>query len=498
MLPEVPAVVVPIAQASVATRFAAGPAEGRVPSDVEALFVGFGRNRNALVVALDAGYLRQTMLTSIAARHFSRQSADLYEFSVVDRGAAPVLTSLPDGGVIDPAGADITMPFFGLRLNRYVRGMPSTTTHMMAWTLTQADGTQARADRVEFTADLNRNVAVMVGEPPDDGGASTSAAAAPSTAVGSASVRLAAAPGWQLRVQHADGSLEAAVANARSRNLWLSFGMLALLLASVGLVVVNAQRSERLAARQMDFVATVSHELRTPLAVIRSAAQNLQAGVVLEQDQARRYGDLIEGEGRRLTDMVEQVLEYAGLSGNRAPVRARPVDVRALADDVMESCRGLLDEERFETAMSVPADLPPVLADPEALRRALQNLVTNALKYAADGRWVGIAADTAAVRGAREVRLHVSDRGRGIDAEDLPHIFEPFYRGRYAQERQIGGNGLGLSLVRRIAEAHGGRLTVKSAAGQGTTFTLHLPIAPGDPAAEHLRDAAPEAGNQPI
>ena len=100
-------------------------------------------------------------------------------------------------------------------------------------------------------------------------------------------------------------------------------------MASVGLIVVNARRSERLAAQQMDFVATVSHELRTPLAVIRSAAQNLSAGVVHDGEQAQRYGDLIEDEGRRLTDMVEQVLEYAGLSGNRRPVMARPVDVGA-------------------------------------------------------------------------------------------------------------------------------------------------------------------------
>ena len=101
-------------------------------------------------------------------------------------------------------------------------------------------------------------------------------------------------PAWQFVVQHTAGSLDAAVAQVRRRNLWLSFGILAVLASGVGLVVVNARRSERLAAQQMDFVATVSHELRTPLAVIRSAAQNLSAGVVHEPAQARRYGDLIE------------------------------------------------------------------------------------------------------------------------------------------------------------------------------------------------------------
>src|SRR5439155_17992756 len=122
---------------------------------------------------------------------------------------------------------------------------------------------------------------------------------------------------WQLVLQHPAGSLEAAVGQARRRNLTLSFGILALLCVSVGLIVVNAQRSQRLAGQQMDFVATVSHELRTPLAVIRSAAQNLSAGVVHEPAQAKRYGELLEGEGRRLTDMIEQVVDYAGLSGNK-------------------------------------------------------------------------------------------------------------------------------------------------------------------------------------
>ena len=138
---------------------------------------------------------------------------------------------------------------------------------------------------------------------------------------------------WVVLLQHSAGSLDAAVAQARRRNLWLSFGILSVLVVGVGIIVLNARRSERLAAQQMDFVATVSHELRTPLAVIRSAAQNLSAGVVHDASQAQRYGDLIEAEGRRLTDMVEQVLEYAGLSGNagrtlRAADRARRASCR--------------------------------------------------------------------------------------------------------------------------------------------------------------------------
>jgi signal transduction histidine kinase len=283
------------------------------------------------------------------------------------------------------------------------------------------------------------------------------------------------ATSWQLLLQHADGSLDQAVRNARLRNLWLSFSILSVLAASVGLIVLNARRSERLAAQQMDFVATVSHELRTPLAVIRSAAQNLSAGVVHDPAQARRYGDLIDTEGRRLTDMVEQVLEYAGLSGNRRPMRAQAVAVAPLLDEVVASCAPLYEPQGFDVQVESAADLPAVPADPEAIRRALTNLVTNAIKHGADGRWIGVTAVSAKTRGRTEVQIAVSDRGRGIDAADLPHVFEPFYRGQRAVDRQIQGNGLGLSLVRRIAEAHGGRVTVVSAPASGTTFTLHLP-----------------------
>jgi signal transduction histidine kinase len=287
---------------------------------------------------------------------------------------------------------------------------------------------------------------------------------------------------WQLLLQHSAGSLDAAVTETRRRNLWLSFSILAVLGAGVGLIVINAQRSQRLAAQQMDFVATVSHELRTPLAVIRSAAQNLSAGVVHDGAQAKRYGDLIEAEGRRLTGMVEQVLEFAGLGGNRPSLARRPVDVAGTITDAIASCEPLLQSDGFEVAVDIASDLPPVLADEDALRRALANLVTNAIKYGADGRWVGVTARRASTRGQDEVQIAVADHGRGIDPADLPHIFEPFYRGRQALDRQIHGNGLGLSLVKRIAEAHDGRVTAKSAPGDGATFTLHLPAARPDSA----------------
>ncbi|MEX2271527.1 MAG: HAMP domain-containing sensor histidine kinase [Vicinamibacterales bacterium] len=277
---------------------------------------------------------------------------------------------------------------------------------------------------------------------------------------------------WQVLLKHRAGSLEAAVQRVRRRNLIMSFGMLALLGASVGLVLVSARRAERLASQQMDFVATVSHELRTPLAVIRSAGQNLADGVV--QDP-KRYGELIETEGRRLTDMVEQTLALAGLSGERRPMAQQPVDAGDVARAVLASPETSSRATDIDIELRVAEELPLVLADEMLLRRGVQNLVGNALKYGASGGWIGVTVDAAASRRGREVRITVSDRGPGVAAGDLPHIFNAFYRGRRAVADQVQGNGLGLHLVKRIAEAHGGRVTVRTAPGQGAAFTIHIP-----------------------
>ena len=130
-----------------------------------------------------------------------------------------------------------------------------------------------------------------------------------------------------------------------------------------------------------------------------------------------------------------------------------------------------------------------VMGDEESLRRAVSNLLANALKHGSgvsedrpDGQWVGLSVGRNRKHGRDHVSIAVSDKGRGIDAADLPHIFEPFYRGRHAIDQQIHGNGLGLSLVARIVEAHGGTVAARSTVGEGTTVTIHLPAATAEQA----------------
>jgi len=275
-------------------------------------------------------------------------------------------------------------------------------------------------------------------------------------------------------VKHSGGSLETAIATARHRNLMVSFGILLLLAASVSLIIANARRAERLGRQQMEFVAGVSHELRTPLSVICSAGENLADGVIGDEAQVMRYGRLVRDEGRRLSRMVEQILELAGIqSGRRYDLRE--VQLAPLLEEAAKDCHSQLDEHRIQVASHFPPDLPAVRADAAALRQAIQNLLANAIKYSGDGSTVTLSAETVSAERGREVRIAVADQGPGIPAADLPHIFEPFYRGRQALDSQIHGNGLGLSLVKGVMESHGGSVTVESTPGGGSTFLLHLP-----------------------
>jgi signal transduction histidine kinase len=286
---------------------------------------------------------------------------------------------------------------------------------------------------------------------------------------------------WLLRVQHRAGSLEAAVAAARRRNLLLSGSILSLLGVAVFLIAASARRAQRLARQQLEFVAAVSHELRTPVAVINTAAGNLADGVVADPSRVRTYGTTIQAEARRLGETVERVLQLAGLASGSSLARA-PLAPADLVHEAVEACAFDVARAGAAVSLDLPTDLPMVAGDGPALRAALQNLVANAVKYGGPAPQVRIRARADRAAGRDDVLVVVEDDGLGIVAEDRKHIFEPFYRGRDAVARQIQGSGLGLSLVRRIAEAHGGTVSVKSEHGRGSVFTLRLPAIAGSAA----------------
>ena len=281
---------------------------------------------------------------------------------------------------------------------------------------------------------------------------------------------------WLVAVQHVSGSLESAVASVRRRNLGISFGVLLLLSISVALLAQASRRAQRLARQQMEFVAGVSHELRTPIAVIRSAAENLSQGVVGNSERVKQYGQVMENEARRLGEMVESVLQYAGVESGRGLGPLMPIAPADLIDQAIASAR-VSANSAAEVERTIPADLPAILGDQAALTSAVQNLVVNAFKYGGETQWVGVRAAQVSRGRKTEVQITIEDRGPGIPDDELPHIFEPFYRGAHAVGQQIHGNGLGLSLVQRIVRAHGGSVAVRSRESGGMAFTIVLPVA---------------------
>jgi signal transduction histidine kinase len=272
---------------------------------------------------------------------------------------------------------------------------------------------------------------------------------------------------WRLAATHRDGSIEAHVARERRPDLAVGLGVMGLLLASVGLLIASARSARRLASQQTAFVAGVSHELRTPLAVIRSAAENLADGLVAEPERVRRYGELIAKEGRRLSHLVEQAIDFAALeAGARLPPE-EIYDVASLIDEIAVGCDAPLTRR-------IAAELPSLKGDPSATKQVISNLLENARKHAPASP-IAIHIDAIDMRGKPAVRIEIADKGAGIAADDLPHLFEPFYRGGRAREGQIPGSGLGLSVVKRLVEKQGGTISVRSYPGSGAMFIVCLP-----------------------
>jgi signal transduction histidine kinase len=450
------------------------------------------------ILVLDDQYLTHELLPTLSERHFAANAAgDAFRIAVV-RTADPggvIYSSSPGFAPKLDAKVDASADLFQVRtdLSNLVAEVRRFTTFAATVHTIQRqnpkdaaqtpagsrDRGTGRANDV-FTFHEARPLSILV-QPGSTAGTSSVRAGASARVVAMPTAR------WRVMLSHSAGSLDAAVQSARRRNLAVSMSVLGVLGASMGLLVLSTRRAQRLARQQMEFVAAVSHELRTPLAVIRSAAENLADGVVRDDQQIRKYGDLMRTEGRRLTEMVEQILEFAGIQSGQRGFALRAVRVEPLLQDIIASSTALVDRATLDVQIDLPEDLPPVLGDEAALRRVFQNLISNALKYGAGGGWIGVSAR----KSGADVRIVVADKGMGISPADQARIFEPFYRGGDAVDAGIQGAGLGLSLVQRIVEAHGGRVTVTSEPGAGSEFVVHFPAAGEEPVSRHIGSTQP-------
>ena len=233
----------------------------------------------------------------------------------------------------------------------------------------------------------------------------------------------------------------------------------------------------RMARMQMDFAASVSHELRTPLAVLCSAVDNIADGVVSGKEQLAKYGAVIRNQSRQINGLVNQVILFVSTQDLKGRYDLEPLTVSDVVEAAVTGTSELIHKAGFTLEQHISPDLPKVLGDRSALSQCLQNLITNALKYGDQGRWIAIRASADGGRDHPEIRISVQDRGKGIERTELHQIFEPFYRAKAALAGQIHGTGLGLPIAKSLAEAMGGRISVTSEVGVGSIFTLHLPVA---------------------
>lgn len=399
------------------------------------VFQSFGQER-CLVSRLDMNYLRSTLLPDLLRKSFGESSWQEYQFAVVQRQR----TQSPIYGDAMPQ-PDIRRPIFGdppVLVRRRDTQPP----------------TQIPTPR-KNTFFVQQYKSVIIGHVERD---------AP----------VLDPEIWELDIRHKGVPLAESFEQTRRRDLLLSVAVEALLGAAIIFLAIGVRRTQRLAEQKMEFVAAVSHELRAPVSAISMLSRNQADGLVTGADKVRQYGELMNQQSRRLNEMVEQTLQYAGIHSNLGRPAKTEIDLKRLIQEAVDARREELEGRGFAVEVDTTAELPMVQGDPKLLRIAIDNLLSNAGKYAEGGHWIRASAAYAAAE--KEVLISVEDRGPGITPADRAEIFEPFTRGQAAIDAQIPGSGIGLSLVRSAAEAHRGTVTLVSEPGAGSKFTLHLPV----------------------
>jgi two-component system, OmpR family, phosphate regulon sensor histidine kinase PhoR len=278
---------------------------------------------------------------------------------------------------------------------------------------------------------------------------------------------------WKLALMLEDQSGVLSMTRSRSTlYLWALVLIAGALLAGIGYTIRTFAEEARLARLKTDFVSSVSHDLRTPLTSIRMFTETLLLGRASSKDEEREFLQVIADETDRLSRLTERILDFSRMEAGRKAYQFSPAEIPDLVSQALRACRPMIEEAEFEVSTAYPDELPSIEVDRDAMVEVLINLISNAIKYSPDERAIGISAF---VEGPR-VAISVKDRGIGIPKAEHAKIFEKFYRVDSRRACEVGGTGLGLSLVHHIVTAHGGQVTVESAPGAGSNFTVWLEV----------------------
>lgn len=244
----------------------------------------------------------------------------------------------------------------------------------------------------------------------------------------------------------------------------------------VGCLVIlqDLTHIRRLETIRRDFISNVSHELRTPIASMKALVETLQDGALDDPPAADRFLTRAAGEVDAMAQIVEELLTLSRIESGQVPLRLTPTNVADLLMRPVERLLPPAQRKSIDIALDLPLGLPPVLADEEQIEQLVRNLVHNAIKYTPEKGSITLSAE----KEGKYVTISVEDTGIGIPSEEISRIFERFYKADRARQREkIGGTGLGLAIAKHIAQAHGGKIWVKSREGKGSTFYFTLPIA---------------------
>ena len=286
--------------------------------------------------------------------------------------------------------------------------------------------------------------------------------------------RLASSTGLPWDVTIVNSNLEADMNQfaQRRRLMLIGLGMLALLVIATSYLIGRAVSRELAAARlQSDFVSAVSHEFRTPLTSMRQFTEMLVEEENLSSEKRRSYHKAQERATRRLSRLVESLLDFGRMEAGAHPYRLEPLDVGRLVKGVVEEFKEEVNSNDLIVEVSVPNEGPVVNGDRDALTQALWNLLDNAVKYSDEKPIVRVEVEK-----GNKVSIRVQDQGHGISSSEKSHIFEKFVRGSSAKMSGIKGTGIGLAMVKHIVDAHRGEILIESELGKGSSFTILLPV----------------------
>jgi signal transduction histidine kinase len=293
----------------------------------------------------------------------------------------------------------------------------------------------------------------------------------------SETVRYASMTGlpWDIALTGATFKEELSQFTQRRQLMTAGLGILLLFLIASSYLIGRGVARELAAARlQSDFVSAVSHEFRTPLTSMRQFTEMLLDDDSLPPEKRRRFYRAQERSTRRLSRLVESLLDFGRMEAGARPYRLEPLDAGELVRNVVEEFRAELAFQDFVIDCKTPEDQVAVNGDREALVQALWNLLDNAVKYSGASRRIEVAVEK-----GMQIRIHVSDQGIGLKVSESEQLFRKFTRSSGAEALGIKGTGIGLAMVKHTVEAHGGRVLVKSEPGRGSTFTIQLPVGGG-------------------